>query len=180
MGFEKVGVTGNALELPPGVATRMPIGPDIPPPDPAVIPTTGIRAELERRVHRPRAPIGRGHEQRRDGRRRREVLFRQLTGGTAGLVREPRKRLQVSRALLGRIDGIGRRLVRCGLAPRPHPIPGQIPPQEPHQQEVVEKDVVCPLIVSPLIRENDDRLPFLRLGNYPHDRGTRPSGGKST
>jgi hypothetical protein len=44
------------------------------------------------------------------------------------------------------------------MAALPHPIPDHAQPQEHHQKEVMEKDVVDHGI-SPLLWENDDKPP---------------------
>src|SRR5712691_2089138 len=45
-GLEKVATTDHTQQLPPGTATGMAIGADIPPSDPALVPTVWIRAEM--------------------------------------------------------------------------------------------------------------------------------------
>ena len=62
-GLQKVAMTGDAQQLPPGTATGMAIGAEIAPAHPAPIGTVRVRAEVHRGVDVAAAPP-RGHEAR--------------------------------------------------------------------------------------------------------------------
>src|SRR5262249_16577507 len=55
-GLQKIAATGDAQQLPPGTATRMPIGAEIPPAHPAAIGTVGVGAEMRGGIHVATAP----------------------------------------------------------------------------------------------------------------------------
>src|SRR5438128_11572212 len=99
MGLQHEVATGGAVQLPPGTATGMAIGTDIPAPHQAIIATVRIGAEVVRGVHLARA-AARGYDAgwRATG-RLGSVLVGLLTGGTRGLAGEARKRLQLTGAL---------------------------------------------------------------------------------
>src|SRR6266446_3344247 len=59
--LEKVAAADHTQPLPPGTATGMAIGADIPPSDPALVPTVRIRAEMGGGVDLASSPP-RGHE----------------------------------------------------------------------------------------------------------------------
>src|SRR5882724_10971942 len=62
VGLLKISVTRHTLQLPPGFAARMPVGPDVAPAFPAVIGAVLVGAELRRRVDGAPASSG-AHEQ---------------------------------------------------------------------------------------------------------------------
>ena len=59
--LEKIATTAPTQQLPPGTATGMAIGADIPPSDPALVPTVRIRAEMGGGVDLAPSPSP-GHE----------------------------------------------------------------------------------------------------------------------
>jgi hypothetical protein len=81
-----------------------------------------------------------------------------LTGGTAGFVGEPRKRLGVAGALVERCGGLTCCQAGCGSVSCPPFIEEDTQPQEAYQQEFRDKKVVYHTI-SLLGGENDGRLP---------------------
>src|SRR4029453_10054490 len=65
-GLEKRAATGDAQQLPPGTTTRMAIGPEIAPADPAPIGTGWVGAEMRGGIYRVAGYV-RGTEQRGRG-----------------------------------------------------------------------------------------------------------------
>src|SRR6266850_4699191 len=99
MGLLEVAATAAAMQLPPGATAGMTVGTNIAQPEPALIRTVRIRAEMPRGLHLAR-PSPRGHEAgwRATG-LLGSVLVGLRTGGTGGLAGEARKRLRVAGAL---------------------------------------------------------------------------------
>src|SRR5262249_19086207 len=64
VGLIKIAVARHTLQLPPGLATRVPIGADIAAAEPAVIGTIMIRTEMPRGVDSALAPPGEAHHRR--------------------------------------------------------------------------------------------------------------------
>lgn len=56
--FIEVAVAGDALQLPPGLATGMPIGADIAAAQPAMVGTIRLWTEVRVGVDSPSAPLG--------------------------------------------------------------------------------------------------------------------------
>src|SRR5215211_7273404 len=102
-GLEKIAVTGDAEQLPPGTAVRMAIGAEITPAHPAAIGTVRVRAEMLRGIYLAFAATCGGDPWRRNSRRgARGGLQSLLTRGTRGLVGEASKRFCSARALARR------------------------------------------------------------------------------
>src|SRR5712691_7752999 len=59
--LEAIPLADGAVPLPPGAATRMPVGTEVPPASPAPIGAVGMRAAVERGVHLA-GPSPRGHD----------------------------------------------------------------------------------------------------------------------
>lgn len=72
-----------------------------------------------------------------------------LTRVAVRLVDEAGKGLRVTRALLDRLSGRGRRLARRGSTPSPCPIQEQAEAEQSEQQEYVEKQVVSHVVPLP-------------------------------
>src|SRR2546427_1717660 len=113
-GLLEVAATAAAMQLPPGATAGMTVGTNIAQPEPALIRTVRIRAEMPRGLHLAR-PSPRGHEAgwRATG-LLGSVLVGLLTGGTGGLAGEARKRLRVAGALARRRQRLGWPLIPCG------------------------------------------------------------------
>src|SRR5262245_49592200 len=58
--FGKVALARGAVQLPPGAAIGMAIGPQVAQPEPAAIVTTGVGTKVHGGIHRPGAPVGSG------------------------------------------------------------------------------------------------------------------------
>lgn len=58
VGFVEVSVTGDTLQLPPGLATGMPISADIATAQPAMVGTIRLWTEVRVGVDSPSAPLG--------------------------------------------------------------------------------------------------------------------------
>src|SRR5262249_48451187 len=67
VGLIKIAVARHTLPLPPGLATRVPIGADIAAAEPAVIGTIMSRTEMPRGIDRASAPPGEEHHRRGRG-----------------------------------------------------------------------------------------------------------------
>src|SRR5713101_5563266 len=136
----------------------MAIGPDIPAAPPAIIPTVRIGAEMVLGIHLARTSTL-ADDQRW---RRRECWIARLLGlrtdGTGRLMSETRKGLGLSGVFLRQLGWLGRCLVRCGSALFPDPRPAHAQPQDAYQHDGVNKVFVYHS-VSPILWENDDRLP---------------------
>src|SRR5881409_1128851 len=106
MGLQHLPLTLAAIQLSPRATVGMTIRTEIAEPHPTPIRPVRIGAELLRGVHVARAsPTGGNRRWRRWRWRRRGFLRRLLTGGTAGLAGEARKRLGVA-GTLARVSGI--------------------------------------------------------------------------
>src|SRR2546430_8649579 len=93
MGLQHIPLTLAAIQLSPRATVGMTIRTEIAEPHPTPIRTVRIGAELLRGVHLARAsPTGGDRRWRRRRWRRRGLLRRLLTGGTAGVAGEARKR----------------------------------------------------------------------------------------
>src|SRR5262245_35342724 len=57
MGFQKVALAPEAVQLSPGTAAGMAIGPQVVQPQPPAIVTIGVGTKMPRGVHRPGAPV---------------------------------------------------------------------------------------------------------------------------
>src|SRR5882724_9717690 len=115
MGFEKVAITGDAVQLPPGATARVAVRTDIASPKPAAIGTVGIRAEMLRGVHLTWPSPAGGDRRRWEGRWQSRWFLRRLrTGRTVGLACETRKRRRVAGALARGLGTRGRGQARCG------------------------------------------------------------------
>src|SRR5262249_54224982 len=127
--------------LPPGAATRMPVGTEIAQPHPALIGAVGLGAEVERGVHLVR-PSPRGHEAGwRAPRRLGYVLVGLLTGGTRGLAGKARKRLRVAGALARWRQRLRWPLLLSGTLVWPGIMQHDAEPEESQEHQLVEKEV---------------------------------------
>src|SRR5262245_14872340 len=163
-GLQKVLLAAPTLELAPAPTAGIAIGPNLPPPHPAIIGTARRGTELRRAVHLARPSLGGGKQRRRDTRGRRARLWGLLTRSTAGSVGEPGKRLGVAGGL-GQWEG-GLTCGRAGGGSTSCPpfIEEDAQPQEAYQQEAIEKEMVYHGI-SLLFGEPDDRLPDSEAGD---------------
>jgi hypothetical protein len=141
--LQKVRLATPTLELAPAAAAGIPIGPDIPQPHPPIIGTARQWAELRRGVHVARLSRFGREQQWRDKRGLRARIWGLLTSGTVGFVGETRKWLRIAGVLVERRSGLSGGRAGCGSASRPLFIQEAAQPQEDHQQEVIEKEVVC-------------------------------------
>ena len=94
----KIAVECGAVQLTPGAATGMTVGPEIAKPQPASGVTTGMGTKVQGAINLTRAPVRRGHGVRRHWRRhfgRPRVSF---TQGAMRLLRQARKRLRLGGA----------------------------------------------------------------------------------
>src|SRR2546430_15611630 len=119
-GLEKVAVTGDAQQLPPGTTIGMAMSAEIPPAHPAPRGTVRVRAKMRRGVHLAAAPP-RGHDARRRG---VGCLWAKvaavLTGITVRLGGQARQGLGHTVALGHWGCGLRCRRARDGGVTRPH------------------------------------------------------------
>src|SRR5712691_11824442 len=137
--LEEIPLAYGAVPLPPGAATRMPVGTEVPPAYPAPIGAVGIRAEVERGVHLAR-PSPRGHDAgwwapRRLG----SVRVGLLTGGTGGLAGEARKGCGLTVVLWQWAWGFRCRWTHGGGVAGPRPLEHDAQPYQGDQHQLVEK-----------------------------------------
>src|SRR5262249_30468872 len=115
MGLQNIPLTLAAIQLSPRATVGMTIRTEIAEPHPTPIRTVRIGAELLRGVHLARASATGGDRRWRRGRwRRHGFLRRLLTGGTAGLAGQARKRLGVAGTLARRRQRVGWLLIPPG------------------------------------------------------------------
>src|SRR6266850_4831936 len=142
MGLQHIPLTLAAIQLSPRATVGMTIRTEIAEPHPTPIRTVRIGAELLRGVHVARAsPTGGDRRWRRWRWRRRGFLRRLLTGGTAGLAGEARKRLGVAGALARRRQRLGWPLIPSGTLVWPGIMQHDAEPQESQEHQLVEKEV---------------------------------------
>src|SRR5262249_53012267 len=98
VGFQKIPVASEALQLSPRAATGMAISPQVVEPQPAAIVTSGVGTKVHRGVHGTRASVGGGHGIGPDRRRWSALPDFWLTQDTVGLVRQARKRCRLAGA----------------------------------------------------------------------------------
>src|SRR5262249_6734086 len=108
VGLQKVPLTRGTVELTPGAATGMTVGPEIATPAPASVLTTGMRTKVQRGVDCTGASVGRCHGVGRYRRGRLGMRGLSLTQGTRGLVRQPLKGF-------GLVGAVALGLARLGL-----------------------------------------------------------------
>src|SRR4030095_10716370 len=139
--FGERALARGTVQLPPGAAMGMAIGPQIVHPQPAAIVTLGVGTKVHRGVHGRGASVWwrAGIGPLRGGWRRLAGLS--LTQGTGRLVRQTRERFGLGRTLaLGR-DGRG----WCGSRGRASPGPGERQhdeePYDGQQRELVVKQM---------------------------------------
>jgi|SRR5262245_31258336 len=102
VGFLEITTAAGAMQLSSGAAAGMTVGADIASPDPALVGTVRMRAEVPRGVHLVPAAPCRG-DRRRWGQRELNHgrLGSLLTGGTGRLISEARKGFRLVGALAG-------------------------------------------------------------------------------
>src|SRR5215471_13894436 len=174
MGFEDIATADGTVQLAPGTAIGMAIGPDIPATYPATIVTVGGGAEVRRRVHLARAAT-RGDDTGWWGAGRLGARHSCLrTGLAVGLMGEARKGLRDPRALAGWWHALGWPRDACGVTAGPGSMQHAAQPEKTQQHQLVEKEVGYHRVAPFHGGETGALYPFCRLLNYPHDRGTRP------
>jgi hypothetical protein len=163
MGFQKVLLAAQTLELPPATAVGIAMGSQIAPSHPAIIDAARLGTELPRGVH-VAWPSLRGGKQRG---RKREGLGRcrhLLTDGTRGFVGEARKRRGVSGVPGKRRSELAGGRAGCDSGVCPPFILETTQPQEDYQQEVVEQEGVYHSVAL-LLGKIDDRPPDSQAGD---------------
>src|SRR5881409_1497538 len=141
MGLQHIPLTLAAIQLSPRATVGMTMRTEIAEPHPTPIRTVRIGAELLRGVHVARASPTGGDRRWRRGRWRRRGFLRLLTGGTAGLAGEARKRLGGAGTLARRRQRFGWLLIPSGTLAWPGIMQHDAEPEEPQDHELVEKEV---------------------------------------
>src|SRR5262249_46671902 len=173
--FEKIGPAGPTMELAPRTTVWMAIGVDVASPRPAIIVTARMGAEMVRGVHLAWASPCGDDQRWWDNRGSLGVWLRSIfTGGTVGLMGQPRKGFRRFRGPLCLLGGVGIGLVGRESVPEPGPRQHDGEPQQSEDQEFGEKQFVSHLLPSSYVRSTGRILPGFRLGIYPHAGGTRP------
>jgi hypothetical protein len=90
----KVAVAGGTVALTPWTAIRMPVGTEIPQPQPASVVTAFMGAEMPGGIDLTRPPVGRGHRIRTHRWQGRGMEGLVCTQRARGLVGQARKRLR--------------------------------------------------------------------------------------
>src|SRR5439155_6865279 len=137
--LEEIPLAYGAVPLPPGAATRMPVGTEVPPAYPAPIGAVGIGAEVERGVHLAR-PSPRAHDAgwwapRRLG----SVRVGLHTGGTGGLAGEARKGWGLTVVLWQWARGLRCHRTHGGGVAGPRPMEHDAQLHQGDQHQLVEK-----------------------------------------
>ena len=138
-GLQKVAVTSDAQQLPPGTAIGMVIGTQVAPADPAAIHTVWIGAEMAGGVDLAASPPRHDEARGRGGRRlwaRGTVV---LTGVAVRLGGEARKRCGLKMALWPWAWGLRCRRTHSGGVTRPRPLEHNAQPHQSDQHQLVEK-----------------------------------------
>jgi hypothetical protein len=105
--LQKKAATAEAVKLPPGAATGIPIGPQVVQPEPAAIITAQMGTKGPGGIHRPGASVDWRHGIRPSRRRWRDIRCLLLTQGTGRLVRQARKGFGFAGASALGLDGRG-------------------------------------------------------------------------
>src|SRR5215471_2835884 len=103
----KIAVARGALELPPGAATGMAVGPQVVQPQPTAIVTIGVGTKMPRGVHRPGAAVRARHGSGPDRRRWIGLPGLLFTHHTVRLVRQALERFGLGRTLAFGLDRHG-------------------------------------------------------------------------
>src|SRR5262245_34842874 len=119
MMFGKGAIARGAVQLPPGAAAGMAIGPQIVQPRPAAIGTIGVGTKVHRGVHGTRAAVRWRHGGGPWRGRWRRLARLALTQGTGRLVRQTLERFGLGRMRALGLDGGAWRGGRGRVSPRP-------------------------------------------------------------
>src|SRR2546426_3263020 len=117
--FGKVALARGAVQLPPGAAMGMAIGPQIVQPQPAAIVTMAVGTKMHRRIHRPGAAVRERHGTGPSRRRWRSLPDLLFTQRTVRLLRQALERFGLGGALALGLDGRGWRGGRGHASPGP-------------------------------------------------------------
>src|SRR5207249_4997924 len=107
MMFGKVAIARGAVQLPPGAAAGMTIGPQIVLPQPAAIVTIAVGTKVHRRIHRPGAAVRGRHGIGPDRRRWIGLPGLLFTQHTVRLVRQALECFGLGRTLAFGLDRHG-------------------------------------------------------------------------
>jgi hypothetical protein len=105
--LREIPLARGALELAPGAATGMAIGPQVVQSQPTPVVTIGVRTKVPRGVHGPGATVRWGHGIGPYREQRSGLPGRLLTSGTRRLLGEARKRSGLGGALAAWHDAFG-------------------------------------------------------------------------
>src|SRR5262249_10517508 len=171
VGLIKIAVARHTLQLPPGLATRVPIGADIAAAEPAVIGTILSRTEMPRGVDRASAPPGKKHHRRGRAGDHGTRIDSLLTRIAEWFVDISRERFGLCGAFASGCAWLEGRLGRGSWMTRPPDMHHEAHQHESDQEELVQQQVRCHNDVS---SHHDGRRRLYRiypLSNYPLDRG---------
>src|SRR5215468_4303643 len=141
MGLQNIPLTLAAIQLSPRATVGMTIRTEIAEPHPTPIRTVRIGAELLRGVHLAWASPPGGDRRWRWRWQRHGFLRRLLTGGTAGLAGEARKRLGVAGTPARRRQRFGGLLISSGTRVWPGIMQHDAEPEESQEHQLVEQKV---------------------------------------
>src|SRR5215831_18567261 len=139
MGFREIALAGDALQLPPGLATGMPIGADIAAAQPAMVGTIRLWTEVRVGVDSPSATSGITDDRRWEAWRlglRSGCLF---TGCAQRFVEEAREGFGLFHTSASTLMGLGGRCGRTRRVVRPHDVHEEADQHESDQQEWVKQ-----------------------------------------
>src|SRR5215467_1546127 len=134
----KIAVARHTLQLPPGLATRVPIGADIAAAEPAVIGTSMSRTAMPRGVDRASAPPGEKHHRRGRAGGFGTRIDSLLTRVVQWFVEIARARFRLFGACASGCAGLEGRLGRWSGMTRPPDMYHEAHQHESDQEELVQ------------------------------------------
>ena len=139
VGFVEVALTGDTLQLPPGLATWMSIGADIAAAQPAMVGTIRLWTEVRVGVDSPSATSGATDDRRWEARRLGLRIGSLCTGCAQRFVEESGEEFGLFDASASALTGLGGRCGRTRRVVRPHDVHEEADQHESDQQEWVKQ-----------------------------------------
>lgn len=139
VGFVEVALTGDTLQLPPGLATGMSIGADIAAAQPAMVGTIRLWTEVRVGVDSPSATPGATDDRRWEARRLGLRIGSLCTGCAQRFVEESGEEFGLFSASASALTGLGGRCGRTRRVVRPHDVHEEADQHESDQQEWVKQ-----------------------------------------
>ena len=106
MSLKEIAFTGTTVKLSPRATTGMPIGAEVPQPQPAALRTAFMGAKMPGGIHLTRVPVRRGYRIGAHRRRWRGMCGLVCTQGARGLLGQALKRCGLDGVLTLGLDGL--------------------------------------------------------------------------